>query len=86
MYIGGCVPTSSGEPVPGMVMKTREMDDKGEQHSIFVLFFSTDGSTICDMPYTVLPTHEYHDTQCTRRPEPDRRGRRRTYRAFVPVA
>jgi hypothetical protein len=87
MYIEGCVPTSSGEPIPGAVtvINTREMDDKGEQHSISVRFFSADASTICDMSYILLPTHDYYDTQCARRPEPDRRGRLRTYRAFVPV-
>ena len=69
-----------------MVIKTREMDDNGEQQSISVRFFSADGSTICDMSYILLPTHDYHDTYCTRRPEPDRRGRLRAYRAFVPVA
>lgn len=33
MYIEGRVSTSSGEPVPGAVIKTREVDNKGEQHS-----------------------------------------------------
>ena len=46
MYIEGCVFALSGKPILGVVIKTREMDNKGQQHSILAHFFA-DGLTIC---------------------------------------